>query len=141
MGGLILDFGLLRRWRELRLLVIGNVIAGIGTQMVLVALPYQVYVQTRSALLTGLVGAAELVPLIAMSVWGGGIVDRYDRRKVLVVDQAALIVIGLALAAVSFAGSPPVVVLLVLAGAMAAPARCRTSPARRCCRTSSRRST
>jgi MFS family permease len=99
--------------------VAGTVVSGVGTQMVLVALPYQVYVETRSALLTGLVGAAELVPLVGMSVWGGGIVDRYDRRKVLLLDQVALILIAAALAAVSFAGSPPVAVLLVLAGAMA----------------------
>jgi len=119
VGGLIADFGPLRRSRPLRLLVLGSVVSGVGTQMVLVALPYQVYVETGSALLTGLVGASELVPLIVMSLFGGGIVDRYDRRKVLLADQVALILIAGVLAAVTLAGSPPIGVLLALAGAMA----------------------
>ena len=35
----------------------GNVATGLGTQAALVALPYQLYIETRSALLVGLLGA------------------------------------------------------------------------------------
>ena len=41
---------------------------GLGTQAALVALPFQVYERTGSAFLTGLLGAAELGPIIAMSL-------------------------------------------------------------------------
>ena len=37
---------------------------GIGTQVTLVALPYQVFVLTRSSFLVGLIGLVELVPLV-----------------------------------------------------------------------------
>ena len=50
--------------------MLGNFVSGLGTQAALVALPYQVYVQTESALLTGLLGAVELGPLVAMALLG-----------------------------------------------------------------------
>jgi MFS family permease len=95
------------------------VVSGLGTQAALVALPYQVYVKTGSALLTGLLGAVELVPLMAMALLGGAVADRFDRRKLLLLDQGALVVIASALAACTFAGWTPVAALYVLAGLLA----------------------
>jgi predicted MFS family arabinose efflux permease len=116
---LAIDLTPLRASRELRLLVLGNFVTGLGAQATLVALPYQVYVQTKSPLLTGLLGLAELGPLIGMSLLGGALADRVDRRRLLLIDQIALVVItaGLCLAAV--AGHPPVGLLYVLGGLLA----------------------
>ena len=85
------DLTPLRASRELRLLVLGNFVSGMGTQAALVALPYQVYVQTHSALKTGLLGAAELGPLVVMALVGGALADRSDRRRLLLLDQIALV--------------------------------------------------
>ncbi|HEU4979043.1 MAG TPA: MFS transporter [Solirubrobacteraceae bacterium] len=109
----------LRDSRDMRLLVTGNFVTGLGTQASLVALPYQVYVQTHSALATGLLGAAELVPLASMALLGGAIADRVDRRRLLLLDQVALVAVAAALAAGAFLGHPPLALLYVLAGAMA----------------------
>jgi MFS family permease len=109
----------LRGSRDFRLLVLGNFVTGLGTQATLVALPYQLYVQTHSPLLTGLLGAVELGPLIAMSLYGGALADRVDRRRLLLADQLALVVIAAALAAGAFAGSPPLALLYVLAALLA----------------------
>jgi len=113
------DLGALRASRELRLLVLGNFVSGLGTQAALVALPYQVYVQTRSALLTGLLGAAELVPLVTMALLGGALADRMDRRRLLLLDQLALVAVAAALCAAALIGDPPVLVLYVLGGLLA----------------------
>jgi MFS family permease len=113
------DVSYLRGSPDLRWLIIGNFISGMGTQAALVALPYQVYVQTRSALLTGLLGAAELVPLIAMALLGGALADRGDRRRLLLADQVALVTVSGALCAAALTGSPPIALLYVLAGALA----------------------
>ena len=43
------DITPLRESRDLRLLILGNVVSGLGTQAALVALPYQIYIETRSA--------------------------------------------------------------------------------------------
>jgi MFS family permease len=116
---LAVDITPLRSSRDLRLLVAGNFITGLGTQATLLALPYQLYVQSRSPLLTGLLGAFELGPLIAMSLFGGALADRIDRRRLLLVDQLALVAISAALAAGALAGHPPLLVLYGLGGLLA----------------------
>ena len=113
------DLTPLRVSRELRLLVLGNFVSGMGTQAALVALPYQVYVQTHSALKTGLLGAAELGPLVAMALVGGALADRTDRRRLLLLDQIALVAVSASLCWLAIAGSPPLGVLYVLAGLLA----------------------
>src|SRR5439155_1189033 len=90
-----------------------------GTQATLVALPFQVYVQTRSPLLTGLLGAAEIVPLVALALVGGALADRFDRRRLLLADQVALVAIAGALWLAAVLGHPPVGALYVLAGLLA----------------------
>ena len=113
------DTTALRESKELRSLVLGNFISGMGTQASLVALPYQVYVQTKSPLLTGLLGAAELGPLIVMALLGGALADKLDRRRLLLIDQVALVLIAAALCGAALAGAPPVWMLYVLAGLLA----------------------
>jgi MFS family permease len=86
----LIDLGPLRRSRDLRYLVLGELIAELGTQLSTVAVPYQVYQLTRSSLDVGLVSLAQLIPLIAGSLLGGSAVDAIDRRRVLMVAQALL---------------------------------------------------
>ncbi len=113
------DLSPLRASRDLRLVVIGNFVSGMGTQATLVALPYQLYIETKSALLVGLLGAVELGPLVVMALLGGAIADRMDRRRLLLLDQIGLVAIAAALAAVTLAGHAGVPVLYVLGGLMA----------------------
>src|SRR3954466_8075065 len=115
----MVDLEPLRASRDLRLLVLGNFVSGLGTQAALVALPYQLYVQTGSAFLTGLLGAVELIPLVTLALLGGAIADRYDRRRVLLLDQIALVACSAALAAGAFAGEPPLALLYALGGLLA----------------------
>ena len=114
-----IDITPLRESRDLRLLMLGDFVTAIGTQAALVALPFQVYSLTHSAFLTGLLGAVELGPLMAMALWGGALADRYDRRRLLLAVQIGLVAGASALAAVTLAGSPPLPLLFALAGVMA----------------------
>jgi predicted MFS family arabinose efflux permease len=116
---LIVDLSPLRASRDLRLLIGGELVTGLGTQAALVALPYQLYTQTGSAFLTGLLGAVELVPLVTAALVGGAIADRMDRRRLLLLVQIALVACATALAALAFAGSPPVPLLYLLGGLVA----------------------
>jgi MFS family permease len=52
---------------------------------------------------------------MAMSLLGGAIADRFDRRRLLLLDQGALVLTASALAACMFAGWTPVAALYVLA--------------------------
>ena len=114
------DLAPLRDSRDFRLVVVGSFLSGLGAQATLVALPYQVYVQTRSALLVGLLGAVELVPLIAAALLGGAVADRVDRRKLLLLDQVGLVLTAAGLAAAAAIGHPAIGVLYALAALLAA---------------------
>ena len=116
------DLTVLRDSRNLRLLAIGEVLSGFGSQAVLVAIPFQVYVLTRSAALVGLLGLVELVPIIVFSLLGGAIADRMERRKLMLIGQMAIAGSAAALAAISIAGDPPVVLIFVFAALLAAGA-------------------
>jgi MFS family permease len=105
--------------RDLRLVVGGDFVSGMGAQATLVALPYQLYVQTHSALLVGLLGAVELGPLIAMALIGGAVADRVDRRTLLVLDQIGVFAAAAGLATAAFIGHPAVITLYVLGGLLA----------------------
>lgn len=109
----------LRESRDFRLITAGSLITGLGSQATLVALPYQVFVLTGSAFQTGLIGAAELVPLAAGSLYGGALADRFDRRTLLLTCQLALVAVAAALSVAAISGEPPVWLLYVLAAAMA----------------------
>jgi MFS family permease len=96
--------------------VAGNLVTGLGTQAALVALPYQLFVETRSALLVGLLGAVELVPLVVLALYGGALADRMDRRRLLLLDQIGLVAVAAALAVLAEVGSPPIWALYALGG-------------------------
>jgi hypothetical protein len=56
------DAHLLRRRRELRLLMIGQGVSLLGSAVTLMAIPVQMYEETGSTVAVGLVGAAQFVP-------------------------------------------------------------------------------
>jgi MFS family permease len=120
MPRLFVDTSALRGSRDYRLLVTGSFVSGLGSQMTLVALPYQVYVVSGSSFYVGLIGLFELGPLIAFSLAGGALADRLDRRRLLLGAQVAMLSISAILAVIAALGSPPVFVLFVLAGLAAA---------------------
>jgi MFS family permease len=114
------DLGVLRESRNLRLLILGELFAGLGAQAALVAIPFQVYVITRSAALVGLLGIVELVPIVVASLLGGAIADRVDdRRRLMLAGQALIMAAASALAVGAFLGDPPIALVFLLAATLA----------------------
>jgi MFS family permease len=62
----------------------------LGTQVAQVALLVQARQLTGSPLLVGLLGAAEVVPLVIFGLYGGVLADRVDRRRLAVWTEAGL---------------------------------------------------
>jgi MFS family permease len=116
---LALDVSPVRESRDYRLLFAGQIVSNVGTQAALVALPFQIFVLSHSALLVGLLGAFELGPMILVSLVGGALADRLDRRLLLAIAQVTVIAPAAALAVAAFTGRPPVVLVLVLGGVLA----------------------
>ena len=87
---LLIDLTPLRRSRDFRHLVWGELVSVLGNQLTTVAVPYQVYQLTRSSLAVGLVSITQLFPLIAGSLLGGSVVDAMDRRRLLMIAQVLM---------------------------------------------------
>src|SRR5919205_807668 len=84
------DLSVLRDSRNLRLLILGEVLSSLGAQAALVAIPYQIYTLTHSAALVGLLGIVELVPIVVSSLLAGAIADRVERRRLMFTAQALI---------------------------------------------------
>ena len=76
--------------RDFRVLFGSSTITLLGTEATDVALVVQVKQLTGSTLAVGLLGAAELVPLVVFALYGGVLADRLDRRQVIRWCEAAL---------------------------------------------------
>ena len=113
------DLSPFRDSRDLRLVVGGGFVSNLGSQATLVALPFQLYLLTGSPLMVGLLGAAEVVPLVSMALLGGAIADRMDRRRLLLLTQIGLVATAGALALLPALGRPPVAALYGLGGLLA----------------------
>lgn len=65
----------------------GVVCANLGTQMTNVALGWDIYQRTGSAMSLGWVGLVQAFPVIALALPAGQIADRFDRRRIVVLTQ------------------------------------------------------
>src|ERR1700682_1095326 len=92
------------RHRNYRLFFTGQIISTVGTWMQSVAMPWLALELTGSALLVGLVLAAQFLPLLVGGPLGGVIADRYHKRSVLLGTQALFMVPSFVLFAVSATG-------------------------------------
>jgi len=97
--------------RVLMRLLVGEFISGIGDWLYLVALLVVVYRESSDPLVLGIVGGARIIPYIVLSVPAGIIVDRYDRRLVLLITDLIRGATMVALAAVTFAHGPVIVIV------------------------------
>jgi MFS family permease len=102
------------RHRNFRLFFGGQTISLIGTWMTRVATSWLVYRLTKSSLLLGTVGFAGQIPTFLLAPLAGVIVDRIDRRKVLVWTQTLAMVQSLALAWLTLSHRINIAEILVL---------------------------
>jgi MFS family permease len=85
-----LDLSPLREHGQFRLLWSSRTVTLLGTQVSQVALLIQARQLTGSPVLVGLLGAAEVVPLVIFGLFGGVLADRLDRRRLAGWTEAAL---------------------------------------------------
>src|SRR5262245_25831816 len=115
-----IDLTPLRRHRDFRLLTAGQAVSFLGSMITYVALPYQVWQLTRSSLAVGLLGLAELGPVLAFGLLGGALADAHDRKRLVRAAELGLAGVSAALAANALLPRPQLWVLYLAAAAMAA---------------------
>lgn len=97
--------------------------ASLAFQIVSVAVGWQVYELSGSALDLGLIGLAQFLPMAVLTLVVGHVADRYDRRRIVAICMAieALATLTLALAALHGLGGRPLIyaTLIVMSSARA----------------------
>lgn len=86
----VMDVTPLRNSPGFSWLFAGSLAVQAGRQLTVVAVPFQVYALTGSTLAVGLLGLAQLVPLLLLALLGGALADAMDRRKILVFSPIVL---------------------------------------------------
>jgi MFS family permease len=115
-----MDITPLRRHRDYRLLYASQFVSFLGSMVTYVALPYQVYKLTHSSLAVGLLGLAELGPLLLTAFVGGALADAVDRRRLVIATDVGLAAGSGLLAITASLEAPPVWCVFVIAGLMSA---------------------
>lgn len=106
-------------WREnsgYRWLFSGMFFVQAGRQLAVVAVPIQVYAMTGSTLRVGLLGLAQLIPLLAVALIGGSLADAFDRKRLLVMSQVLLSLTALGMLWNSLLDTPKLWPLYLLVG-------------------------
>src|SRR5262245_24037793 len=87
------------RNRDFLLYLIGRFVASLGSQMLVVAVGWELYERTHAALALGLVGLTNVVPMFLFTLPAGHLADNHDRKRIIVWTTAvmALASVGLTL--------------------------------------------
>ena len=108
------------RFRDFRLLLIGSLLANTGRNMLSVAIGWELYERSHSAMALGWVGLIQGLPIIFFSMPAGHLADRMERRKIVVVSEVLLAAVSFGLVFFSMRhGSIAWMYGLLLAGAIA----------------------
>lgn len=101
--------------------LLGSFISEIGNQMQIVAVAWQVYDLTHNPASLGLIGFANFMPILLLSLVGGLVADKVDRKKLLIISQSALAVLALTLFGLTFTQTinPWVIYLVLILSAVA----------------------
>src|SRR5438067_1536551 len=96
----------LRRHRDFRLLWIGQAIAFMGSMVTAVAVPFQVYQLTHSTLAVGALELVAFLPLVSLGLVGGAYADAHDRRRLVLLCGAGMMLTAALLAGNSLLSHP-----------------------------------
>jgi len=116
------------RYRDFRLIWMGELVSTVGSQMQLFAIDWHVFQLLRGqtldiggnvelsapALGLGLLGLARIIPIILFALVGGMLADSLDRRKLMIWTRVAAAVLATALAVLTFTGQANVTMIYAM---------------------------
>src|SRR6476620_10731934 len=82
------------RYKNYRLYFYGQLISFTGSWLQGVAQGWLIYQLTHSAFWLGVVTAVSTLPVLFLSLFGGFLVDKYDRKKILLITQSISLVLA-----------------------------------------------
>jgi MFS family permease len=103
------------RHRNFRLFFFGQLTSLVGSWMQSVAQGWLVWRLTHSTTMLGLVGFCQFAPVLVLGLLGGVAADRFNRHRLVITTQSALLAQSVLLAALTLLGVIQVWQILVLA--------------------------
>jgi MFS family permease len=100
------------KFRDYRLFTIGRTLLFTAAQMQTVALGWELYERTGSALVLGGIGLAQVLPAILLTLIAGHVADKYHRQPTILLTVMVLILCSIGLAIISYTHTPNPVVLI-----------------------------
>ncbi|MFH1833168.1 MAG: MFS transporter [Candidatus Levyibacteriota bacterium] len=104
--------------RNYKLYFTGQFISLVGTWLQMVAQAWLVLQLTHSAFLIGLVSALGSIPILIFSLFGGVIVDRFSKKKIIMVTQFLQMILAFILGLLTILGIINIYEIFVLAFAL-----------------------
>ena len=101
--------------RNFRIFWLGQLVSVIGTWMQNIGQDWLVLQITGSAAKLSIVSAVQFVPIMFLALFAGPFVDRFPKRRTLILTQSALAVLALALALITWTHVVQYWMILVLA--------------------------
>jgi MFS family permease len=105
------------RHQSYRAFFFGQLVSLVGTWVQATALSWLAYQLTGESRWTALVFAAQVLPACLLGPWGGGLADRFSRRRLIFTTQSGLAALAVLLAGLVLAGHITPGLLLAVAGA------------------------
>lgn len=90
------------RHRNFRLFWIGQCVSLIGTWMQNIGQAWLVLQLTKSAFKLSLVTATQFLPMMLFALFAGTLVDRFPRRRILLITQTSLMALAFTLASLTY---------------------------------------
>lgn len=95
--------------------IVGSAISDTGTWMQVMAQAWVMSTLTNKAILLGMVNFAAGIPTLALTMIGGSVADRFDKRKILIVAQIVQIVLAVILGRLVMGGQIQIWHVMVMA--------------------------
>ena len=95
--------------------LIGRFVASLGQQMLVVAIDWELYQRTHSALSLAFVGLSLMVPMILCTIPAGHFADTFSRKKIILITTLVLAVVSVGLTLISYFAAPVFWIYICLA--------------------------
>jgi MFS family permease len=100
--------------RDFTLYLISRLVGITGQQMFTIAILWEIYELTRSALALGLVGLVQMIPMFLFTLPAGHVADNYNRKRIVILTTAVIAVASLEVAVISWYHAPVVWIYICL---------------------------
>ncbi len=106
MPGAAVDPYAVLRNRDFAFYLVGRFVAALGQQMLTVAVDWELYQRTNSYLCLGMVGLAQMMPMILFVLVAGHVADNFNRKRIILVTTFIIACVGVGLSFISALGAP-----------------------------------